>query len=55
MMKEHCREFGRNIEPQLNILATKTIDFYHTSKKYMEPHIVSIKELLIPYYEVNLA
>nr|GMC63382.1 myosin heavy chain, striated muscle isoform X2 [Ipomoea batatas] len=51
MIKEHCREFARNIEPQLNILSTKTIDFYHASKNYMEPHIVRAQEFLIPYYE----
>ncbi|XP_009605320.1 WEB family protein At5g16730, chloroplastic-like [Nicotiana tomentosiformis] len=50
-MKERSVEFARDAGPHVQKLKTKTIDLYHTSKTFMELHIVKAQEVIQPYLE----
>lgn len=53
-MKERSVEFAHDAGPHLQKLKTKTINLYHTSKTFVEPHIVKAQEVIQPYVEVYL-
>ncbi|XP_016482686.2 uncharacterized protein LOC107803466 [Nicotiana tabacum] len=50
-MKERSVEFAHDAGPHLQKLKTKTINLYHTSKTFVEPHIVKAQEVIQPYVE----
>ncbi|KAK4370064.1 hypothetical protein RND71_009539 [Anisodus tanguticus] len=50
-MKELSVEFSHDDGPHVQRLKTKTIHLYHTSKKFVEPHIVNAQEVIQPYIQ----
>ncbi|CAN4101670.1 unnamed protein product [Withania somnifera] len=50
-MKERLVEFARDAGPHLQRLKAKSTNLYHTSKKFMEPHIVNAQEVIQPYVQ----
>ncbi|KAJ8562385.1 hypothetical protein K7X08_011676 [Anisodus acutangulus] len=50
-MKERSVEFAHGDGPHVQRLKTRTIHLYHTSKKFLEPHIVNAHEVIQPYIQ----
>lgn len=52
-IKEQWVVITTNIEPHVQTLTTKTVEFYEVSKEAVTPHIIKVQELSDPYIQVR--
>lgn len=53
-LKERWVVFTANVEPHVQSLKTKTIEAYEASKTAITPHVIRVKEIVDPYFQVYL-
>lgn len=42
-----------SVEPHVQSLSTKSVEFYKTSKSTLAPHVIKAQEFVDPYFQVN--
>ena len=43
-----------NVEPHVQLVTKKSIEVYETSKSAVTPHVVRVRELVDPYFQVYI-
>lgn len=51
--KEQWSVVKANAEPHVQLLTSKTVEYYEAARKKIKPHVNKAQEFVDPYYQVH--